>query len=459
LRLPERFTVPEPSLAPLLGKELRQVMTGRSLWIMLLLLCPFIGYSFIQAVSLYGEASAAGLQSPLLAAGLSPLDGILVPTFGAEYVAVTLMFPFVAIRTLGQEKESGTLRLSIQLPYCRATLVIAKLVAMLAAWLAASIPALSALVVWRALGGHLSAPETANLILGHLLYGLLVGSIALFAAAVSESSATAAIIALAFTIGSWVLDFTVAGHPGLLEWIARLSLTQVLRPFEEGLLSVGLVVGVGAAIAGFAALATVWLPPGRPIRRKLVLSTLCILASAAALGAASLVRSSVDVSEDRRNSFPTGDQATLTSMAEPLMVTVHLASEDPRYADLQRNVLAKLGRAMPNVAVRLAQGHQTLIGNSPDQVYGEVEYAYGSRSDISSSTSPSEILPLLYGLAGVRPAPSAVTEYPGYPLVAGEDPGIAWFFVVLPSLIALLWLRSRLPPQVNRIPLINEVRP
>src|SRR5947199_3024123 len=146
------------------------------------------------------------------------------------------------------------------------------------------------------LGGHLSAPETLNLLLGHLLYGLLVGAIALFAASVSESAATAAIIALAFTIGSWVLDFTVAGHPGLLEWIARLSLTQVLRPFEEGLLSVGLVVGVGAAIAGFAALATVWLPPGRPIRRKLVLSTLCILASAAALGAASLVRSSVDVS-------------------------------------------------------------------------------------------------------------------------------------------------------------------
>ena len=50
---------------------------------------------------------------------------------------------------------------------------------------------------------------------GHLLYGSLVGAIALFSAAVSESAATAAIIALAFTIGSWVLDFAVAGRPGL----------------------------------------------------------------------------------------------------------------------------------------------------------------------------------------------------------------------------------------------------
>src|SRR5262249_14328047 len=50
-------------------------------------------------------------EQPLLASGLSPLDGVLVPTFGALYVAVTLLFPFVAIRSLGHEKETGALRL------------------------------------------------------------------------------------------------------------------------------------------------------------------------------------------------------------------------------------------------------------------------------------------------------------------------------------------------------------
>ena len=73
-------------------------------------------------------------------------------------------------------------------------------------------------------------PETLDLLLGHLLYGLLVGAIALFAASISESSA-AAIVALAFTIGSWVLDFALAGQPGVLEWVSRLSLTQTLRGF------------------------------------------------------------------------------------------------------------------------------------------------------------------------------------------------------------------------------------
>ena len=57
-------------LWPLLAKELREITSGRALWIMLLLLCPLVGYSFLQAVSLYGESSSAALQSPVLANSL-----------------------------------------------------------------------------------------------------------------------------------------------------------------------------------------------------------------------------------------------------------------------------------------------------------------------------------------------------------------------------------------------------
>jgi ABC-type transport system involved in multi-copper enzyme maturation permease subunit len=168
----------------LLAKELSEVVSGRALWTMLLILCPLVGYSFFQAISLYGEASAAARDQPILAIGLSPLDGVLVPTFGAFYVTVTLLFPFVAIRVLGREKESGALRLLVQLPYRLATLVVAKLTAVSAAWLISTIPVVSALALWVMLGGHLYVPEASNLLLGHLLYGLLVGSIALFATSV-----------------------------------------------------------------------------------------------------------------------------------------------------------------------------------------------------------------------------------------------------------------------------------
>src|SRR5499427_9084148 len=266
LRSPETSTHPRAPLRPLLGKELWEIVSGRALWIMLLLLCPLVGYSFVQAVSLYGEASTGAQDSPVLARSLSPFDGILVPSFGAFYVGVTLLFPFVAIRALAQEKESGALRLLVQLPYPPPVLIGGKLAAVAAAWALCSIPALSTLVAWRLLGGHLAPAETLTLLLGHLLYGLLVGAIALAAAAVTESAATAAIVALAVTIGSWVLDFTLAGRPGLPSWVALASLTQTLHGFEQGVLSAGLVLGILAAILGFAALAAVWLPPGVVLR-------------------------------------------------------------------------------------------------------------------------------------------------------------------------------------------------
>ena len=124
---PKISVVRHAPLWPLLVKELWDVLSGRALWTMLLLLCPLIGYSFVQALALYSEASTAALQAPVLGRGLSPLDGVLVPTLGAFYVGVTLLFPFVAIRVLSYEKESGGLQLLVQLPYRSATLVATKL--------------------------------------------------------------------------------------------------------------------------------------------------------------------------------------------------------------------------------------------------------------------------------------------------------------------------------------------
>jgi hypothetical protein len=433
----------------LLAKEVREIASGRALWTMLLILCPLVGYSFFQAVSLYGEASGAALDAPVLGSGLSPLDGVLVPTFGGLYLAATLLFPFVAIRTLGREKESGALALLVQLPYRLPALIAAKLAAVFVGWVAAVICAASALPVWLALGGHLHIPETFDLVIGHALYGVLVGAIALFSASISESAATAAIITLAFTIGSWVLDFALAGQPGVLGWISRLSLTQSLRPFEQGLLSTGLLLGVLAAICGFAALAAVWLHPGVRVGTKVIRSLACVAIAVGVIAWSTQVRLSVDVTEDGRNSFPAADQKALAELGEPLIIAVHLAPEDPRYVDLRRNVLSKLERVMPRVTVRLATSGQSMVGSTSEEAYGEVEYSYDGRSDKSRSTSHREILPIIYALAE-RPIPQPIAgqDYPGYPLLANGSLALAWFLVVLPLLIALAWWFSRRPPQL-----------
>src|SRR5262249_1515459 len=325
LRSPDMAVAHRAPIQQLLAKELWDMASGRALWIMLLILCPLVGYSFFQAVSLYGEARAAGVDSPVLGSGLSPLDGVLVPTFGGLYLAATLLFPFVAIRTLGREKESGALALLVQLPYRVSTLVAAKITAILAAWVAAVLCAASALPIWLALGGHLYVPETLDLILGHVLYGVLIGALALFSPSISESAATAAIITLAFTIGSWALDFALAGQTGVLGWISGLSLTQTLRPFEQGLLPAGLLLGILAAIGGFAALAAAWLHPGVPFGTKCIRSFACLAIAAAVIGLSTQVRLSVALSEDRHNSFPPPRHRAAPRVPDPHLTSLHLS--------------------------------------------------------------------------------------------------------------------------------------
>jgi ABC-2 type transport system permease protein len=130
-------------LTPVLRKEMRELLNGNAIWVLLLLLSPLVGYSFIQAVALYAEASRPAFSIPELARQFSPFDGVFVPTLGGFYLAITLLFPFIAIRLVAAEKASGGLKLLVQLPYRPTDLVAAKFAALLAGWLIALIPVLS----------------------------------------------------------------------------------------------------------------------------------------------------------------------------------------------------------------------------------------------------------------------------------------------------------------------------
>ena len=78
-------------------KEVRELLAGRAFWATLMIVILLTGYSYIQAVNLYTEASRSALKFPELSRGISPLDGILVPTLGSLYLAVTFLFPFIVI--------------------------------------------------------------------------------------------------------------------------------------------------------------------------------------------------------------------------------------------------------------------------------------------------------------------------------------------------------------------------
>jgi len=433
---------PLAPIAPVVRKEIRELATSNSLWVLMLLLSPLVGYSFIQAVALYAEASRPALSVPELARQLSSFDGILVPTLGGFYLAITLLFPFIAIRLVAAEKASGGLKLLVQLPYRLADIVAAKFAALTAAWLVALIPVLSALIGWAFLGGHLDRRETTILLLGHLLYALLIGAISFLAAALTEGGATAAILALAVTLGSWVLDFAALDRGGVSSLLASLSLTSLLRPFEQGLLSIPTVLAMVIAIAGFLTLSVIWLPPGTPLKHKLWGSALIVGVAGILIGGAAQSNTVLDNTPDRRNSFPPADVHLLGQLRERLSVTVHMASSDPRVVDLDRKVLARLKRAMPRVMVRITDsGQASPMGTAGEADYGEIVMTYHGRSATTRSTAAGEILPMLYELAGVS-SPAAGTagvDEPGYPLVADASNFAIWFYGIEPFAFAAAW--------------------
>ena len=108
--------------------ELRELMVSRALWAMILISAPLVGFSFVQAVRLYSETSSNALKLPQLAANLSPLDGIIGPTLGAVYLMNTFLLPFVAIRLIGNGKQTGGLKLVLQLPIGPNRLVAIKMI-------------------------------------------------------------------------------------------------------------------------------------------------------------------------------------------------------------------------------------------------------------------------------------------------------------------------------------------
>jgi hypothetical protein len=429
----------------LLGHEWRELLASRAFWLLLLMIGPLVGHSFITAVDTYAEASGAGGGPAALSQGLSPLDGILVPTFGAYDLAVTLLFPFVAIRLISADKASGAWKLMQQAPPGLGTILTAKGAALLAGWLVAWSPGLLALVLWKAYGGTLYAPELLNLLLGHLLRVVLASGIAVAAASIATSASSAAIATLGFTVGTWALDFVGENRGGLLQKLASYTPTSALRVFEQGQFRLSTVVVTTALGLGGFALAAVWLPLGRRAAPRAIGTSILAVALAVVLWAGASLRPAWDLSENRRNSFSEAEEVALEKIREPLRVTVYLAPEDPRLVDLDRGVLSKLERILPAVDVQNASHSQTGLFEGSGDHYGEVWYEMGGRRVMSRSTTEPIVLGVIFGLARVPPpAQNTESEYAGHPLAA-RPTGAAWiFYLLLPMVVvAAGWLHFK----------------
>ncbi len=436
----------------LLRKDLAELAASRAWWLLLVVVGLLTGQAFIAAVHAYAEMSAPNA----LAQGLSPLDGIVVPTLGAYELAIMLLFPFVAIRLVASERDTGALKIVLQWPVTRTGIVMAKVVTLLVAWLISLIPFALAMLMWKSYGGSLDAAEIANVLAGYTLRFLLTASLSMLAASLLPGAANAAVAVLAFTIGTWALDFLGVGRGGWIQRLAAYTPAAVSRAFERGLfrLDVVLVLCV-VAIAGIA-LTSIWIDLGatlaKRLRRTVGVGALALLV----VIAAARVPTSFDASENRRNSFAPSEVRALSRVAafshvpdgrggrrytEALEMTVWLSAEDPRLADLESNVLTKLRRAM-RVDVKYPLEGRTGLFDDDDR-YGTIEYRLGEKRTVNRSTTEAIVIGTICELAGIAAPVAEESTYGGHPLRA-QPRGAAWIFYVawpVVTLLAAWWMR------------------
>jgi ABC-2 type transport system permease protein len=431
----------------LLKKEWRELMSSRSWWVMLALIGPLVGVSFINAVRSYAEASGQGGTAAGLADALFPLDGVVAPTFSAYEIAASFLLPFVAIRAIAGDRTSGALKLELQQGMMPISMVGAKALVLGAGWLLAGLPLVIAGILWSSYGGSLFAPEIGSLVLGHLLNAGTVIALAAAAASFSEHPSTAAILVLSVTVGTWVLSFVAAFQGGIWEQIVGYTPFEMLQAFRRGLVRLDLVLAALVLIAASLVIGAAWMRLGVPVRRRVTESVGILCAAAILAFAASFVRPSWDVSENERNSFSEFEAAILSRITAPLKIEAHLAPEDPRRFDLEKQTLSKLRRTMPNVTVEYVSGSATGLFEQASAHYGEIWYDLGGKRIVGRATTTDGVLDAIYELAGVQPPQEGEAGHRGHPLAAQPTGAVPLFYIVWPLAViglGLFFQRRRL---------------
>jgi ABC-2 type transport system permease protein len=402
-----------------LKRELALVFGARATWLTAAAAAVLIGHGFVLAVDLYAAGSRSALDNTLMSREFDPLLGIVRPSIGGLYLALSLFGPLVGARTLALEKDRRTFYGQLLASGSPGLFVVRKWIAAtcgaLLPWLATAL----LMALWRLLGGHLAFGETAVALAGQILYAAFVTGIGIAAAAFTPSfsqAATAALLAVAFT---WAVD--AAEGFSALAWLGTASSwspTTHLRPFEQGVIDLGALGWFAGALMGLFALAYAGCRFELHGPRRLAAvagGAVLLVVGCLALGQA---ERAWDVSEAHRHSLPPAAVRELPTLSGPLVITANLDREDSRRRQLESDTLAKLRLARPDLRVRFPPDERSApAAFETGDRYGRLAIQLGARTAETTSTSRREIVTLIFDLAG-RPLPDwTQPEYQGFPLV------------------------------------------
>jgi ABC-type transport system involved in multi-copper enzyme maturation permease subunit len=431
----------------LFKKEWRELIASRSWWCFLLAMGPLVGVSFISAVNTYAEASGLHGTAAGVGEAFSPLIGIWAPTFGSCELAAAFLLPFVGIRLVSGDRQTGALKLEMQHSLSSFSRLAVKAIVLLSGWLIAFIAPIIAVLLWKIYGGSVYMPELLTIAGGHTLNAGLTIALAAATASIAEHPSTAAILTLSVTVGTWIINFIADVHGGIWERVAGYTPTAMVAEFQHGLVRVDVVLIALILIMTGLSLAAIWLRLGRPVQRRVYESIALGLGATVAILGCTWITRSFDTSENRMNSFPRPYEAALRQIHEPLRIVVHLAPEDPRRSDLDRQAISKLKRIMPNLTVEYVSATSIGLFEQTNEHYGEIWYELGGRKRVSRVTTAEGALESIYSLARITPPrENAEDVFRGHPLAVSPVGAAPIFYVVWPleTIVFGFFLKRRL---------------
>ena len=401
---------------------------------LLLVMGPLVGVCFSTAVRSYADVSGLGGTSAGTGEALWPLIGVWAPTFSACELAAVFLLPFVAIRLAGADRQTGALKLELQQAMSTGSLIAAKGAVASVAWLIAMLPAFSAIPLWMSYAGSIYWPEMIALISGHLLNAGLTIALGAAAGSLAEHPSTAAILTLAVTVGTWIVNFFGAIHGGLWERAAGYTPAAMVAQFQHGLIRADTVLTAGVLVLAGFAIAAVWMRLGVAAARRTIESAMILVVAAAAVVACTFVRASWDVSENRYNSLPQADERALARIRPRLRIEAHLAPEDPRRSELERRALSKLRRLMRNLEVQYVANTTTGLFEQTRAGYGEIWYFLDGRKTMSRATTEQGVLESIYSIAGIAPpGEDGNAAFRGRSLATTPRGAAVIFFLIWPT--------------------------
>jgi ABC-2 type transport system permease protein len=213
-------------------RELRTLFLSPLAWAILAVVQVILGFLFlarIEIVQIYAAQLAAMDEAP-------GVTQIIVPELlGTAAIVLLLVVPLLTMRLLAEERRNKTLTLLFSAPISMTEIVLGKYLGVLG-FLAVVLLMIALMPLSLLLGGALDIGLLCSGLLGLALVLASFAAVGLFASALTQHPAVAAIATFGALLLFWILDWSGqgAGSQGGSVF-AYLSLVNHYRPFLEGL--------------------------------------------------------------------------------------------------------------------------------------------------------------------------------------------------------------------------------